>query len=51
MAGQMGNERSTTQSLKVVRVDIENNLLLIKGAVPGATGSQLIVRPATKAKG
>ena len=51
MAGQMGNERSTTQSLKVVRVDIENNLLLIKGAVPGATGSQVIVRPATKAKG
>ena len=38
IAGQMGNERYTTQSLKVVRVDIENNLLLIKGAVPGATG-------------
>ena len=51
MAGQMGNERSTTQSLKVVRVDLENNLLLIKGAVPGATGSNVIVRPAVKAKG
>ncbi|MDF1765880.1 MAG: 50S ribosomal protein L3 [Gammaproteobacteria bacterium] len=51
MAGQMGNERSTTQSLKIVRVDLENNLLLIKGAVPGATGSNVVVRPAVKAKG
>ena len=51
MADQMGNERSTTQSLKIVRVDLENNLLLIKGALPGATGSNVVVRPATKAKG
>jgi large subunit ribosomal protein L3 len=51
MAGQMGNERSTTQSLRIVRVDLENNLLLIKGALPGATGSNVVVRPATKAKG
>ncbi len=51
MAGQMGNERSTTQSLKIVRVDLENNLLLIKGALPGATGSNVVVRPAAKAKG
>lgn len=51
MAGQMGNERSTTQSLKIVRVDLENNLLLIKGALPGATGSNVVVRPAVKAKG
>ena len=51
MAGQMGNERSTTKSLKIVRVDLENNLLLIKGALPGATGSNVVVRPATKAKG
>ena len=51
MAGQMGNERSTTQSLKIVRVDLENNLLLIKGALPGASGSNVVVRPATKAKG
>lgn len=51
MAGQMGNERSTTQSLKVVRIDLENNLLLIKGAIPGATGSNVVVRPAIKAKG
>lgn len=50
MAGQMGNVRHTTQSLEVVRVDIENNLLLIKGAVPGATGSNVIVRPAVKTK-
>jgi len=51
MAGQMGNERKTVQSLEVIRVDTENNLLLIKGAVPGATGSNVIVRPAIKAKG
>lgn len=49
MAGQMGNKTSTTQSLEVVRVDAENNLLLIKGAVPGAPGSDVIVRPAVKA--
>lgn len=51
MAGQMGNVRKTTQSLEVIRVDMENNLLLIKGAVPGATGSNVIVRPAIKTKG
>lgn len=50
MAGQMGSERKTTQSLEVVRVDTENNLLLIKGAVPGATGSSVIVRPTIKIK-
>lgn len=48
MAGQMGNERVTVQSLDVVRVDAERNLLLVKGAV-GATGSDLIVKPAVKA--
>ena len=51
MAGQMGNVKKTTQSLEVVRVDMENNLLLIKGAVPGATGSNVVVRPAIKTKG
>lgn len=51
MAGHMGAERVTTQSLEIVRVDAENNLLLIKGAVPGATGSDVIVKPAVKAKG
>ena len=51
MAGQMGNVRNTTQSLEVVRVDVENNLLLIKGAVPGAPGSSVIVKPAIKTRG
>jgi len=49
MAGQMGNERVTVLSLDVVRVDVERNLLLVKGAVPGATGGDLIVKPAVKA--
>ncbi|MDG1816070.1 MAG: 50S ribosomal protein L3 [Glaciecola sp.] len=49
MAGQMGNKRVTTISLELVRVDVENNLLLIKGAVPGATGGNVIIRPAVKA--
>ena len=49
MAGQLGNERVTVQSLDVVRVDAERNLLLVKGAVPGATGGNLIVKPAVKA--
>jgi large subunit ribosomal protein L3 len=51
MAGQMGNVRNTTQSLEVVRVDVENNLLLIKGAVPGAPGSSVIIKPAIKTRG
>ena len=51
MAGHMGAEQQTTQSLEIVRVDAENNLLLIKGAVPGSTGSDVIVKPAVKAKG
>lgn len=51
MAGQMGNARNTTQNLEIIRVDTENNLLLIKGAVPGATGSNVVVRPAIKVKG
>lgn len=49
MAGHLGNERVTVQSLDVVRVDVERNLLLVKGAVPGATGGDLIVKPAVKA--
>ena len=51
MSGHMGAEQVTVQTLEVVRVDAERNLLLIKGAVPGATGSDVIVRPAVKAKG
>ena len=50
MAGQMGSETKTTQSLEVVKIDAEHNLLLIKGALPGATGSSVIVRPAIKVK-
>jgi large subunit ribosomal protein L3 len=49
MAGQMGNVRTTTQNLEVVRVDSERNLLLVKGAVPGSIGGNVIVKPAVKA--
>ena len=49
MAGQLGNKQVTTQSLEVVRVDVENGLILVKGAVPGATGNDVIVKPAVKA--
>ena len=49
MAGHMGNAKRTVQNLEVVRVDVERNLLLIKGAVPGAEGGDVIVRPAVKA--
>jgi len=48
MAGHMGAEQVTTQNLQVIRVDAERNLLLIKGAVPGAPGGNIIVRPAVK---
>lgn len=49
MAGRMGNERRTIENLEVVRVDAERNLLLIRGAVPGAPGGEVIVRPSVKA--
>jgi large subunit ribosomal protein L3 len=48
MAGHLGSVRTTTQSLEVVRVDAERGLLLVKGAVPGADGGHVIVRPAAK---
>jgi len=48
MAGHMGVERVTTQNLEVVRVDAERNLILIKGAVPGAAGGIVMIRPAVK---
>ena len=48
MAGHMGNVRCTTQSLELVRVDTERNLLLIKGAIPGAPGSRVEIKPAVK---
>jgi large subunit ribosomal protein L3 len=49
MSGHMGSVNVTTQGLEIVRVDAERNLLLIKGAVPGAPGGDVIVRPAVKA--
>lgn len=50
MAGHMGNDTRTQQNLEVVRVDVERNLLLLKGSVPGSKGSDVIIRPAIKAK-
>lgn len=50
MSGHMGAVRNTVQNLEVVRVDLERNLLLIKGAVPGAKGGDLIIRPSIKAR-
>jgi large subunit ribosomal protein L3 len=49
MAGHMGDKQRTLQNLSVVKVDLERNLLLVKGSVPGSTGSDVIVRPAVKA--
>jgi large subunit ribosomal protein L3 len=51
MAGHLGSVRRTVQNLQVVRVDAERNRLLIKGPVPGADGSDVVVLPAVKAKG
>ncbi|MBX2839262.1 MAG: 50S ribosomal protein L3 [Gammaproteobacteria bacterium] len=50
MAGHMGAVRTTTQNLKVVRIDEERNVMLIRGPVPGAKGSDVIVKPAIKLK-
>lgn len=51
MPGHLGDAKVTTQNLEVVRVDVERNLLLIKGAIPGSKGGDVVVRPAVKAKG
>jgi len=48
MAGHLGSVRRTVQNLEVVRVDAERGLLLVKGAVPGSKGGQVMVRPAVK---
>ena len=48
MSGQMGNERTTARAYKVVRVDAERNLLMVKGGVPGAKGALVIVKESTK---
>ncbi|MGK0298305.1 MAG: large subunit ribosomal protein L3 [Gammaproteobacteria bacterium] len=50
MAGQMGNVQRTAQNLEIIRVDIERNLLLIKGAIPGAKGGKVVVKPSVKVK-
>jgi large subunit ribosomal protein L3 len=50
MAGRMGNERVTVQNLRIVSIDTERNLIMVKGAVPGPTKGMLIVRKAVKAK-
>lgn len=50
MAGQMGNVKCTVQNLEIARIDTERNLLLIKGAIPGAPGGDVIVTPAVKAR-
>ncbi|VFP87848.1 50S ribosomal protein L3 [Candidatus Erwinia haradaeae] len=49
MAGQMGNKRVTIQSLRIVRIDYDRNILLVRGSVPGSTGSDLIIKEAVKA--
>ena len=51
MAGHLGDKKRTTQNLEVVRIDSPRNLILIKGAVPGSKGSDVLIRPAVKIKG
>ena len=48
MSGHMGNVQKTVQSLKIVDMDVENNVIYIKGAVPGFNGSELKIRPSNK---
>ena len=48
MSGHMGDEKKTIQNLKIASIDSDNNLLLIKGAIPGPTGSNVILKPAVK---
>ncbi len=50
MSGHMGNVKCSVQNLEVVRVDAERNLIMVKGAVPGSAGGDVIVRPAVKAR-
>ena len=48
MSGHLGNVKRTTQNLEVLRVDVERNLLLVKGAIPGPKDGNVIVRPSIK---
>ncbi len=50
MSGHMGNVKCSVQNLEVVRVDADRNLIMVKGAVPGSAGGDVIVRPAVKAR-
>jgi large subunit ribosomal protein L3 len=50
MPGHLGAVKVNTQNLEVVRVDVERNLILINGAIPGSKGGDVVVRPAIKAK-
>ncbi len=50
MAGHMGHRTRTQQNLEVVQIDVERNLLLVKGAVPGPKGADVVIRPSIKAK-
>jgi large subunit ribosomal protein L3 len=50
MAGHMGDARVTAQSIEVVRIDPSRNLILVKGAVPGARGGDVVITPAIKLK-
>ena len=50
MAGHMGSGKKTVQNLRVVKIDEENSLLLVQGAIPGFNGSSVIIKPAVKAK-
>jgi large subunit ribosomal protein L3 len=49
MAGHLGDERVTVQGLEIVSIDTERSVLVVKGAVPGATNGDVIVRPTIKA--
>jgi large subunit ribosomal protein L3 len=48
MCGHMGDVKRTVLSQKIVRIDAEKNLILIRGAVPGSTNGYVIIRPAVK---
>ena len=48
MSGHMGDDKKTIQNLKIASIDVENNLVLIKGAIPGPTGSNVVLKPAVK---
>jgi large subunit ribosomal protein L3 len=50
MAGQMGNVKKTIQTIEIVKIDVDNGLLLLKGGIPGGAGGDIIVTPAVKSQ-